>query len=79
MSKNLLEAAERIAEELTTDEKIQLVRQLEQETLKARWNRLVADTDQRRKGRRFTMDEIIREIKAYRLERRRGINHSRRR
>ena len=43
MSRNLLEAAERIAEELTTEEKIRLVKQLAHETLQARWNRLLAD------------------------------------
>lgn len=78
MSKNLLEAAERVVEELTIDEKIRLVKQLERETAKARLERLWADVDRRRRGRRFTMAEIVREIKAHRRERSKGVGNSRR-
>lgn len=78
MSKNLLAAAERLVEELTLDEKLRLVKQLEQDTAKARVERLWMETDRRRRGRRFTMAEIVREIKAYRRERR-GVNGSGRR
>ena len=77
MSKNLLEAAERIADELTTEERLKFARELAQRTLKDSWNRLFAQLDQRRKGRRFTMAEIQREIDAVRRERR-DVNHSRR-
>ena len=78
MSKATLEQAEELVKRMTTDEKLQLVERLEQETLKARWDQLLADIDRRRKGRRFTMAEIQREVDAVRRERR-GVNHSRRR
>ena len=78
MSKVLLEQAEVLADHLTMGEKLQLVKYLERETLKARLDRLFAEVDRRRKGRRFTMAEIVREIKAYRRERRQEVNHSRR-
>lgn len=69
MSKNLLEAAERIAEELTEDERLRLVDELTRRTSKIRWSRLVAEIDQRRRGRRFSMAQIQREIDAVRRER----------
>lgn len=77
MSKNLLEAAERITKELTLDEQVKLADELSRVTRKARWERLFAGIDQRLKGRRFTMAEIQREIDAVRRERREK-NHSRR-
>ena len=78
MSKNLLEAAERITKELTRPEQIQLVRWLERRTWPARLKTLWVEIDRRRRGRRFTMAEIQREIEAARREHR-GNNHSRRR
>ena len=81
MSKNALEQATELVEQLTLDEKLRLVRQLEQDTLKARWERLLTDVDRRRKGRRFTMADIQHEIEAFRRERRQrceDVNDSRR-
>ncbi len=76
MSKNVLEATERLVEELTVDEKLRLVKRLEQDTWKVRLDRLFLRIDRRRKGRRFTMAEIQREIDAVRRQRR-SANHSR--
>ena len=73
MSKNVFEATERLVEELTLDEKVRLVKRLEQETGKVRLERLWKEVDRQRRGRRFTMAEIVREIKVYRRER---ANHS---
>ena len=78
MSRNLLEAAERITKELTLDEQVKLADELNRVTRKARWERVFAEIDQRRKGRRFTMAEIQREIDIVRRQRR-GNGHSRRR
>ena len=78
MSKVTLEQAKTIINRLTLNDKVRLVRGLERQTSKVRWARLWADLDQRRKGRRFTMAQIQREIDAVRCERR-GVNHSRRR
>ena len=78
MSKNLLEAAERITKELTLDEQVKLVDELNRLTRHARWERLFADIDRRRKGRRFSMAEIQQEIDIVRRQRR-GNGHSRRR
>ena len=47
MSKGLLEAAERIAEALTTQERLQLAKELAQQTRRDRWNRLFALIDAR--------------------------------
>lgn len=69
MSKNLLEAAERIAEELSDEERLRLVRDLVQRTRRDRWDRLFQSIDRRLKGRRFTMAEINAEIAAVRRER----------
>ena len=77
MSKGLAEV-EALADRLTIDEKLQLVKHLERETMKVRLDRLFAEADRERKGRRFTMAGIVREIKAYRRERRQDVNHSRR-
>ena len=71
MSKNLLEAAQRITEELSLDEKQQLVRKLNQavwdkQRLQALWKQL----DERQKGLpRITMKEIVQEVKAVRRSR----------
>ena len=47
MSKNLLEAAERIVDELTTQERLQLTKDLLKHARKTRWNRLFALIDER--------------------------------
>ena len=78
MSKNVLEATERLLDELTVDEKLRLVKHLEHDTGKARLDRIFADVDRRRRGRRFTMAEIQREIDLVRRQRQ-GNGHSRRR
>ncbi len=78
MSKKLLEAAERIAEELSVEERLQLTKELVQRVREAQWDRLFRSIDRRRKGRRFTMTEIQREIDVVRRERW-DVNHSRRR
>jgi len=78
MSKNLLDATERLVAELTPDEQLRLVKRLEHQTAKLRLERLWAEVDRRRRGQRVTMAEIVREIKAYRRERR-GANGSGRR
>ena len=70
MSKNLLEAAERITNELTEDERLQLIKDLLQRTRRARWTRLFQSIDRKLKGRRFTMAEINAEIAAVRRARR---------
>lgn len=70
MSKNLLEAAERIAQELSAEERLQLAKELMQRTRKDRWNRLLDSIDRKLKGRRFTMAEINAEIAAVRRARR---------
>ena len=81
MSKATLEQATELLERLTLDEKLDLVKRLEHETAKIRLNRLWADIDRRRKGRRFTMTEIQREIDAVRREqqqRQQDVSHPRR-
>lgn len=70
MSKNLLEAAERIAEELSAEERLKLARELVQGARADRWNRLFHSIDRKLKGRRFTMKEINAEIAAVRRARR---------
>jgi len=70
MSKNLLEAAERIAEELSMEERLQLAKELVQQARKDRWDRLFRSIDQKLKGRRFTMKGINAEIAAVRRARR---------
>lgn len=78
MSKQALEQVQALVNRLTTEEKVLLVRRLERATAKVRWTRLFAEIDRQRKGRRFSMAEIQREIDAVRRERRNG-SHSRRR
>ena len=75
MSKNLLEAAERIAEELSGEERLTLVKELVQRTRKERWNQLFQSIDRKLKGRRFTMEEINAEIAAVRRARRHARAH----
>lgn len=70
MSKKLFEAAERIADELTAEERLRLARELAQRTRKDRWNRLFAMIDARVK--RFgapSETEIIRLCREVRRER----------
>ena len=70
MSKNLLEAAERITEELTTGERLQLEKDLGQRTRKDRWNRLFAMIDARVKRHGAPSEaEIIRLCRKVRRER----------
>ena len=68
-----VEVVERVVEELrmTEREKWQLAQWLQQDRLRE-WDHLFARIDRQRKGRRFTMAEIVREIKAYRREQRAG-------
>jgi len=87
MSKNVLQAVERLVDELNPTEKRHLYQKLERtaglwltpvnvrQTRRAKrtagmseWDRFFAALDQRRKGRRFAMAEIVREVKAYRRE-----------
>ena len=70
MSKNLLEAAERIAEELSAEERLKLAKELVQGARTDRWNHLFRSIDRKLKGRRFTMKEINAEIAAVRRARR---------
>ena len=70
MSKNLLEAAERIADELSAEECLTLAKELMRRTRKEQWNRLFGSIDRKLKGRRFTMAEINAEIAAFRRVRR---------
>ena len=70
MSKNLLEAAERIADELTSEERLQLTKELVGRTRKDRWNRVFAVIDQR--VRRYgapSEEEIVRLCREVRRER----------
>ena len=61
MSKRLLEAAERIAEELSPEERMQLAKELAQRTRKDRWNRLFRMIDDRvRRYAAPSQAEIIR-------------------
>ena len=67
MSKNLLEAAERIAEELSAEDRLTLAKELMQQARKAEWNHLFHSIDRKLKGhRRLTMGEINAEIAAVR-------------
>jgi len=75
MSKNLLEAAERIAGELSVEERLRLTKDLVQQMRKDRWNRLFDSIDRKLKGRRFTMQEINAEIAAVRRARRHARPH----
>ena len=76
MSKNLLEAAERIAEELSAEERLQLAKELAQQARKDRWNRLLDSMDRRLQGRRpLTMAEVNAEIAAVRRARRHARPH----
>lgn len=67
-----VEALEQVVEQmrLTPIEKFELARWLQRDQLSRDWNRLFARIDRRRKGRHFTMGEIVREVKAFRRERR---------
>lgn len=71
MSKNLLEAAERITKELTDAERLQLAKELTQQARTERWDRLFAMIDARvkRYGPAPTEDEIIRLCRQVRRER----------
>jgi len=60
---------ERAAERLPKPLKLRLARRLERSAGLSEWDRLLKLIDRRRKGRRFTMAEIVREVKAYRRER----------
>ena len=75
MSKNLLEAAERIADELTPKERLTLARELAQRTRTARWNRLFALLDDRVKRYGAPSQRLIvrlcREVRRERSGRRR--------
>ena len=75
MSKNLLEAAERIAEELSVEERLKLMKDLAKRTRTDRWNHLFESIDRKLKGRRFTMKEINAEIDAVRQARRHARPH----
>jgi len=71
MSRNLLEAAERIAEELSEGERRTLAKELLQQPRKERWDQLFQSIDQKLKGRRsLTMKEINAEIASVRRARR---------
>ena len=59
MSKNLLEAAERIAQELTVEERLKLAMELTLRTRKDRWNRLFATIDARVKRHGAPSEETI--------------------
>ena len=65
----VLEQAQLLVGRLSLDDKVRLVRRLERETMSVRWQRLLSDIDRRRKGRRFTMAEIQREIDVVRARR----------
>ena len=67
MSKNLLEAAERIAEELSVEERLTLAKELMQQARKTEWDQLFQSIDRKLTGRRrLTMREINAEITAVR-------------
>lgn len=63
-----VQALEEVVEglQLTEEDRWQFAQWLQRDRVKE-WNRLFAAIDCRRKGRRFTMPEIVREIKAYRF------------
>ncbi len=70
MSKNVLEALERLTDELTQDEQAQLAEELNRRTRKTRWNRLFTAIDARVK--RYgapSEEEIIRLCREVRRER----------
>jgi hypothetical protein len=60
---------EQLVEKLPSQEKIRLVRKLEQETLRARWDWLLNTIDKRLKKYPISKTEIAREIKALRKAR----------
>ena len=76
MSKNLLEAAARIAEELSESECLTLAKELSMRTRKERWNRVFAAIDERVRRYGAPSEEAI--IRLCR-EVRRGRSASRRR
>ena len=76
MSKNLLEAAERIAQELTSEERLQLAKELAGRTRKDRWNHLFAVIDERVK--RFGAPSEADIIRLCREVRQRGTSRRRR-
>jgi hypothetical protein len=63
---------EQAAERLPTPVKIRLAQRWGRSADASEWDRLFAAIDRRRRGRRFTMAEIVREVKAYRREQARG-------
>ena len=70
MSKGLLEAAERIAEALTSEERAQLAKELAQQTRRDRWNHLFALIDARVKRHGAPSEaEILRACREVRRER----------
>ena len=70
MSKNLLEAAEKIVEELTPDERRRLAAELTQQTRNERWDRLFAAIDARVKRYGAPSEaEIVRLCREVRRER----------
>ena len=70
MSKGLLEAAERIAEALTAEERAQLAKELAQQSRQDRWDRLFALIDARVKRYGAPSEsEILRVCREVRRER----------
>lgn len=59
---------ESIVEGLSIEEKLQLVRKLEKETLRQRWDEILRDIDKRLKKFPISGKEIAEEIVAYRRE-----------
>lgn len=62
------EQIERIVENLTIEQKLRLVRKLEKETLRQRWDDLLRTIDERRKKYPISQKEINKEIGLARKE-----------
>ena len=78
MTKVSLQKAEAMVKRLTIADKVRLVKKLERQTARIRWDRLFAEIDHRRQNRRFSVTDIQREIDAVRRQRRGGVADSRR-
>lgn len=62
------EQVEKLVERLPLENKIHLVRKLEKETLRQRWDEILKDIDKRLKKFPISEQEVAEEIKAYRKE-----------
>lgn len=59
---------EKLVEKLPMEDKVRIARRLSKETIRARWNKILQNIDERRKKYPITEEEITKEIEAVRRE-----------